>query len=86
MFLLTAAVILKAVLISFGRRRKRHHAFILERINFQSISDLWSATDSVVRVEEIGNASPSGGADAVISADIIIIIIIIVFSLITISV
>lgn len=80
---LTAAVISKAVLISLGRRGKRHHAdrtaLILERTKFRTVSDLWSGTDGVIRVEEI-DASPGGGADAATSAAIIITTAIIIVS------
>jgi len=75
-----------AVLISFGRRGKRHHAdraLILEWTNFRTVSDLRSGTDGVIRVEEI--ASP-GGANAATNAVIIIVIVIIVFSLVSIGV
>jgi len=83
---LTAAVILKAVLISFGRRGKRHHALILERTKFRTVSDLRSGTDGVIRVEEI-DASSGGGADAATSAAITIITaIIIVSSLVSVGV
>lgn len=85
---LTAAVISKAVLISFGRRG--HHAdrvLILERTNFRTVSDLRSGTDGVIRVEEI-DASPGGGADAATNTaiTIVIAIIIIVLSLVSIGV
>lgn len=83
---LTAAVILKAVLISFGRRGKRRHALILERTKFRTVSDLRSGTDGVIRVEEI-DASSGGGADAATSAAITIITaIIIVSSLVSVGV
>jgi len=75
-----------AVLISFGRRGKRHHAdraLILEWTNFRTVSNLRSGTDSVIRVEEI-DASPGGGANAATNA--VIIIAIIIFSLVSIGV
>lgn len=70
----TAAVISKAVLISLGRRGKRHHAtaLILERAKFRTVSDFRSGTDGVIRVEEI-DASPGGGVDAATNAAIVIV-------------
>lgn len=84
---LTAAVISKAVLISLGRRGKRHHAdrtaLILERTKFRTVSDLRSGTDGVIRVEEI-DASPGG--DATSAAIIITTAIVIVSRLVSIGV
>lgn len=86
---LTAAIISKAVLISFGRRG--HHAdrvLILERTNFRTVSDLRSGTDGVIRVEEIDASPGGGGADAATNTaiTIVIAIIIIVLSLVSIGV